>query len=348
MTWCDVERCARSSSRRQASTLIGVFVGVFVGAFIGSLAGLALMTGAASAAPQPWPNRPIEIVVPFAAGGSVDITFRLISTRLSQRLGQGVIILNKPGAGGTIGMAEVARAAPDGHTLGAASFAFAANSAVIKKLPYDPLKDFAPVTMVARAPLVLLVNTKTPPRTVQEFIDWAKSKPPGELNYGSPGIASSGHLMTELLLSRASIKMTHIIYPNGGTPGLAQGDIHLQFSPTPRAVAWINDKRLAAIAVTSLEPDPLMPELPPVSATLPGYDTYEWPGLVAPARTPRDVIDRIQREVALIVAEPEMKERLAALGSQPVASTPEAFGTHIKKENELWASVVRNLDLALR
>jgi tripartite-type tricarboxylate transporter receptor subunit TctC len=196
--------------------------------------------------------------------------------------------------------------------------------------------------------MVLLVNTKTPPRTVPEFIDWVKSKPPGELNYGSPGIGSSGHLMTELFLSRAGIKMTHIIYTNGGTPGLAQGDIHLQFSPTPRAVAWVNDKRLAAIAVTSLAPDPLMPELPPVSATLPSFDTYEWPGLVAPVRTPRNIIDRIQHEVALIVAEPAMKERLATLGSQPVASTPEEFGAHIKRENALWADVVRNLDLALR
>jgi tripartite-type tricarboxylate transporter receptor subunit TctC len=303
---------------------------------------------AASAAHPAWPNRPIEIIVPFAAGGSIDITFRLIGTRLSDRLGQSVIILNKPGAGGTIGMSEVARAAPDGRTLGAASFAFAANSAVLKKLPFDPLKDFAPVTMVARAPLVLLVNTKTPPRTVQELIDWVRSKPPGELNYGSPGIGSSGHLMTELLLSRAGIKMTHIIYPTGGTPGLAQGDIHLQFSPTPRAVGWINDKRVTAIAVTSLQPDPIMPEVPPVSATLPGYDTYEWPGLVTPAKTPRSIINRIQQEIAQIVAEPTMKERLATLGSQPVASTPDVFEAHIRKESALWAGVIRNLDLALR
>jgi tripartite-type tricarboxylate transporter receptor subunit TctC len=346
VTWRYAERCARIRGRRHAAT-----------ALIGVAVGLGLMSGTVSAAPQTlpnqtspnqtWPNRPIEIVVPFAAGGSIDITFRLIGARLSERLGQSVIILNKPGAGGTIGMSEVARAAPDGHTLGAASFAFAANSAVLKKLPFDPLKDFAPVTMVARAPLVLLVNAKMPPRTMQEFIDWVKSKPPGELNYGSPGIGSSGHLMTELFLSRAGIKMTHIIYTNGGTPGLAQGDIHLQFSPTPRAVGWINDKRLVAIAVTSLQPDPIMPELPPVSATLPGFDTYEWPGLVAPAKTPRSIIDRIHQEITQIVAESIMKERFATLGSQPVASTPEEFDAHIRRETALWAGVVRNLDLAL-
>jgi tripartite-type tricarboxylate transporter receptor subunit TctC len=239
-------------------------------------------------------------------------------------------------------MSEVARAAPDGHTLGAASFAFAANSAVLKKLPFDPLKDFAPVTMVARAPLVLLVNTKMPPRTVQELIDWVKSKPPGELNYGSPGIGSYGHLMTELFLSRAGLKMTHVIYTTGGTPGLAQGDIHLQFSPTPRAVGWVNDKRLAVIAVTSLQPDPIMPEVPPVSATLPGYDTYEWPGLVAPAKTPRSIIDRIQQEIANVVRRPDTLERMNQFGAEAIASTPEEFAAYTK-ESALRAGVVRNL-----
>jgi tripartite-type tricarboxylate transporter receptor subunit TctC len=311
---------------------------------IGFLAAFCLMAGS-SAAQQPYPSRPIEIVVPFAAGGSIDITFRIIGPLLAKRLGQGVVILNKPGGGATIGMSAVARAAPDGYTLGAASFAFAANSAVLDKIGYDPVKDFEPVTMVARSPMVLLVHPKTPARTVQEFIDWVKSKPPGELNYGSVGVASSGHLITELFLSLAGLKMTHVPYSTGPLPALAQGDIHLQFSPIPTAVPWVKDGRLRAIAVTSLEPDPNVPELPPVSRTLPGFDTYEWPGLVAPAGTPRGIIDRIQRDIALTVAEPEVKERLATLGSQPVGSTPEQFGAHIKKEAALWANVVQKLSL---
>jgi tripartite-type tricarboxylate transporter receptor subunit TctC len=282
------------------------------------------------AAQQSYPSRPIEIVVPFAAGGSIDITLRVIGPHLAKRLGQSVVILNKPGAGATLG-----------------SFAFAANSAVLDKVSYDVIKDFEPVTMVARSPMVLLVNPKSPATTVQGFIDWVKSKPPGELNYGSVGVASSGHLITELFLSRAGIKMTHVPYSTGPLPALAQGDIHLQFSPIPTAMSWVKDGRLRAIAITSLEPDPNVPELPPVSATLPGFDTYEWPSLVAPAGTPRAIIDRVQQEIAQIVAEPEVKERLATLGSQGVGNTPEQFGAHIKKEIALWGGVVRQLGLRL-
>jgi tripartite-type tricarboxylate transporter receptor subunit TctC len=311
----------------------------------GLLAAFGLV--APSSAQQSYPSRPIEIVVPFAAGGSIDITLRIIGPHLSKRLGQNVVFLNKAGAGATLGMAYVARSAPDGYTFGAASFAFAVNSAVLDKVSYDVIKDFEPVTMVARSPMVLLVNPKSPATTVPEFIDWVKSKPPGELNYGSVGVASSGHLITELFLSRAGIKMTHIPYSTGPLPALAQGDIHLQFSPIPTAVPWIKDGRLRAIGVTSLDPDPNVPELTPVSATLPGFDTYEWPSLVAPAGTPRGIIDRVQRDIAQIVAEPEVKERLATLGSQGVGSTPEQFGAHIKKESALWAGVVRQLGLRI-
>jgi tripartite-type tricarboxylate transporter receptor subunit TctC len=320
----------------------------------GLLSGLLAAFGLAAvfsvqqvSAQQSYPSRPIEIVVPFAAGGSIDITLRVIGPHLAKRLGQSVVILNKPGAGATLGMAYVARSAPDGYTFGAASFAFAANSAVLDKVSYDVIKDFEPVTMVARSPMVLLVNPKSPATTVQGFIDWVKSKPPGELNYGSVGVASSGHLITELFLSRAGIKMTHVPYSTGPLPALAQGDIHLQFSPIPTAMSWVRDGRLRAIAITSLEPDPNVPELPPVSATLPGFDTYEWPSLVAPAGTPRAIIDRVQQDIAQIVAEPEVKERLATLGSQGVGNTPEQFGAHIKKEIALWSGVVRQLGLRL-
>ncbi len=311
---------------------------------LGVAAGLLLVAGP-STAQQHYPSRPIEIVVPFSAGGAIDTTFRIIGPPLSKRLGQSVIILNRPGAGATLGMAAVARAAPDGYTLGAASFAFAANPAVLKKLAYDPLKDFAPVTMVARSPGVMVINPKTPAKNVQEFIDWVKSKPPGELNYGSVGLASTGHLMTELFLSRAGLKMTHIPYSAAPIAALARGDIHLQFSNFPQAAPWLSDGRLRAIGVTSLEPDPNIPELPPVSRTLPGFETYEWPGLVAPAGTPRSIIDRIQREIALIVAEPEIKQRLATLGLQAIGNAPDEFGAHIKKESALWASVVPQLGL---
>jgi tripartite-type tricarboxylate transporter receptor subunit TctC len=311
----------------------------------GLLAALGLV--AASSAQPSYPSRPIEIVVPFAAGGSIDITLRIIGQHLAKRLGQSVVILNKAGAGATLGMAYVARSAPDGYTFGAASFAFAANSAVLDKVSYDVIKDFEPVTMVARSPMVLLVNPKSPATTVPEFIDWVKSKPPGELNYGSVGVASSGHLITELFLSRAGIKMTHVPYSTGPLPALAQSDIHLQIGPIPSSIPWARDGRLRAIGVTSLDPDPNVPELTPVSKTLPGFETYEWPGLVAPAGTPRGIIDRVQREITQIIAEPEVKERLATLGSQGVGSTPEQFGAYIKKEIALWGGLVRQLGLRI-
>jgi tripartite-type tricarboxylate transporter receptor subunit TctC len=310
---------------------------------LGVLGGLLLSV--VSSAAQQWPTRQIEIIVPFAAGGSIDITYRLIGPHLAKKLGQNVVILNKPGAGATLGMSEVARSTPDGHTLGAASFAFAANAAVLKSLPYDPVKDFAPVTMVARSPMVLLVNPKTPVKTVPEFINWVKSNPPGSLNFGSVGAASSGHLMTELFLSRAGLKMVHVPYRSGPMPALFQGDIHLQFAPIPSAAAWINDGRLRAIGITSLDPDPNFPQFAPVSKTLPGFETFEWPSLVAPAGTPRTVVDRIQREIAQIIADAEVKKRLAALGSQGVAGTPEQLAAHIKGQAELWTSVVRKLGL---
>ena len=311
---------------------------------IGLLACLFLSVGP-SVAQQPYPTRPIEVIVPFAAGGSIDITFRIVGAALSKRLGQQVVIFNKPGAGASLGMAAVARAAPDGYTLGASSFAFAANPAVLEKLPFDPIKDFEPVTLVARSPMWLLVNPKTPARTVQEFIDWVKSKPEGSLNYGSVGVASSGHLITELFLSQAGLKMTHVPYTTGPLPALAQGDIHLQFSPIPTAVPWVNDKRLVTLGITSLEADPSTPNIPPVSKTLPGFDTFEWPSIVAPAGTPRAIIDRIRQEVAAVLAEPEVKERLATLGSQAVGSTPAEFAEHIKKEIAQWGDVAGRLKL---
>lgn len=309
------------------------------------LAGCIGLLGGTAAAQPAYPSRPIEIVVPFAAGGSIDITFRAIAPSLSKRLGQSVLVVNRPGGGATIGMNSVAKALPDGHTLGAASFAFAANPAVLDSIPYDPVKDFAPVTMVARSPMLVLVNPKTPVTTLQEFIAYVKAKPPGDLNYGSVGIASSGHLISELFLSAAGIKMTHVPYTAGPLPPLAQGEIHMQIGPIPSSIPWVKDGRLRALAVTSLEPDPTVPDLPPVSRTLPGFESFEWPGLVAPAATPRAIIDRIQREVALTVAEPEIRQQLATLGSQPVASTPEEFAAFIKKELGLWDKVAKQLNI---
>jgi tripartite-type tricarboxylate transporter receptor subunit TctC len=188
------------------------------------------------------------------------------------------------------------------------------------------------------------VNPSSPAKTVQEFIDWVKSKP-GQLNYGSVGVGSSGHMMTELFLKRAGLKMTHVPFTSGPLPPLAQNQIQLQFGPIPSTIPWVKDGRLRAIGVTSKDPDPTVPDLPTVSKTIPGFETFEWPGLVAPAGTPKEVIDKLQREVAAVLTEPEVKKKLAELGSTPVGDKPEEFAAFIKKEIATWDEIGRDLGM---
>jgi tripartite-type tricarboxylate transporter receptor subunit TctC len=308
---------------------------------------LCLSTGAVgAAAAADYPSRPIQIIVPFEPSGSIDVTFRIVAPELAKRLGQSVVIVNRPGAGGTIGLNEVVKAPSDGYTLGAASFAFAANPAVLENVPYNPLTDFEPVTMVARSAMLVMVNPKEPVKTLKEFIDWVKSQPPNSLNYGSVGIGSSGHLITALFLSRAGLQMQHVPFTNGPLGPLAQGTTQLQIGPIPSSIPWVRDGRLRALAVTSLKADLTVPDLPPVADTLPGFDTYEWPGLIAPKGTPRAIIDRIQKEIVAVDAEAEVKERLANVGSQPVGDTPEEFRAHIAKETATWADLAKQIGIS--
>jgi tripartite-type tricarboxylate transporter receptor subunit TctC len=303
----------------------------------------ALLLGMGPArAQQDWPQRPIQIIIPFAAGGSIDITFRLIAPSLSKRLGQQVLVVNKPGGGATIGMNEVAKSPPDGYTLGAASFSFAANPVVLKDIPYDAVKDFDPVTLVSRSPFLLLVNSKSPAHNVKEFVDWVKSKP-GDLNFTSVGIGSSGHMVAELFLTKMNLKMVHVPFTTTAFASLANDQVQLLFGPIPSSMSWIKDGKMRALAVTSLKPDPSLPDVPPVADTIPGFDQFEWPSLVAPKGTPRAIIDKIQKAVAETVAEPEVKQRLAQLGSQPVGSTPEELGKLIADQIKVWAEVGKNL-----
>jgi tripartite-type tricarboxylate transporter receptor subunit TctC len=240
-------------------------------------------------------------------------------------------------------MNQVAKAAPDGYTLGAASFAFAANPVVLDNIPYDALKDFEPVTQVASSPMIMAVNPKSPAHNVKEFIDWVKANP-GKLNYGSVGVGSSGHLMTELFLLKAGgLKMAHVPFTKGPLGPLSQDQTQLQFGPIPSTLPWVKDGRLRAIGVTSLEPDPTVPGADPVAKTIPGFTTFEWPALVAPAGTPKAVIDKLQKAVAETVAEPEVKARLIQLGSNPVASTPDQFRAFLKDQVQTWHEVGQQL-----
>lgn len=307
--------------------------------FIGVVAGGLISEPAAA---QPYPTRPIEIVIPFSPGGSIDITLRAIAPALSKRLGQPVLIVNKPGGGGTIGINQVAKAAPDGHTLAAASFSFAANPYVVPNIPYDPIKDFEPITMVSKSSMLLLVHPSSPVKTVEDFVAWVKSKP-GELYFTSIGVGSSGHLMAELFLSRLGLKMTHVPFTTGGFAPLAQGRVHFLIGPIPSSMPWIKDGRLRAIAVTAQEPDPSVPDIPTLGKSMPNFEMFEWPSLVAPAGTPRAVIDKIQKAVVETLAEPEIKQRLASFGTQPVGGTPEQLGPFIREQMKTWEEVTKHL-----
>jgi tripartite-type tricarboxylate transporter receptor subunit TctC len=298
-----------------------------------------------SRAEEPFPARTIQIIVPFAAGGSIDVTFRLVAPLLARRLGQSVVVVNRPGGGATIGMNEVAKASPDGYTLGAASLSFAANTSLLKSVPYDPLRDFEPITMVSRSPSLLLVNPTTPARTVAEFVDWVRSKPPNSLNYSSVGVGSSGHLFGALFLSRTGLKMTHVPFTDNAFAPLAQGLVQMLFGPIPSSMPWLRDGKLRALAVTSLDADASVPDLPPLSRTLPGFEAFEWPGLVAPKGTPRAIIDRIQRDIVATLADPELRKRLASLGAEPVGDTPDEFRVFIAKQTAIWTQVVHEIGL---
>jgi tripartite-type tricarboxylate transporter receptor subunit TctC len=313
---------------------------------IGSaLAADPLLRVGRSRAADSYPSRTIQIIVPFSAGGSIDVTFRLVAPLLANRLGQSVVIVNRAGGGATIGMNEVAKAEPDGYTLGAASLSFAANTALLKAVPYDPLKDFEPITMVSRSPSLLLVNGAAPAKTLAEFIEWVKSKPANSLNYSSVGIGSSGHLFGALFLSRAGLQMQHVPFTENAFAPVAQNFVQMLFGPIPSSMPWLHDGKLRALAVTSLDVDPSVADIPPLSRTLPGFEAFEWPGLVAPKGTPPAIIERIQHDIAATLTDADLRHRLAALGAEPVGSTPEEFRAFIAKQVETWAQVVRDIGL---
>lgn len=309
------------------------------------LACLWLGAGAALAS-DAYPTRPIQIIVPFSAGGSIDITYRLLAPVLGKELGQSVVVVNKPGGAATIGMNDVVQAKPDGYTLGAMSFSQAADPALLKHMPYDPLKDLEPITIVSRSPSLLLVNPKqVPVKTVKEFIAFVKSKPPGSLNYSSVGVGSTGHLFAALLCSEAGIDMTHVPFVRNGYAAVAQGLNQVMFGPIPSAMSWVHSGKLRALAVSSPNPNPAVPDLPTVAATLPGFAAYEWPSLVAPKGTPKAIVDKIQKAVAKALTDPAIKKRLTALGAETVGSSPEELHALMVSQTKTWAKVIHDIGI---
>lgn len=290
--------------------------------------------------------RPIRIVVPFAAGGPIDVTARLLADAVKDSLGT-VIVENRPGAGGNIGVSQVAKAAPDGLTLGIATTAsHGINPWLFKELPYDPAKDFAPITQMLRVPNVLVMNAEAAKRlniqSVRDLIAYAKANP-AKLNYGSGGNGSAGHLAGELFKNRAGIFALHIPY-NGANPaqlGLLSGQVDFNFDNLAAAAPNIRSGKLKALAVTSTQRTPLMGDVPTVADTLPGFEIDTWWGLVAPAGTPAEVVNKLNAAFTAALNSAEVKQKFAGLMAEPAPSTPAQFATFMQRERAQYEKVVK-------
>lgn len=312
---------------------------------------LAALAGVMSAAhAQNWPTRPIRFIVPFTPGGGNDTIARLIGQKLAGPMGQQIVIENRPGAGGTIGAEAAARSAPDGYTMFLAGVAtHGINPNLRKKLPYDPVKDFEPVSLIAQAPLLVVVHPSLPVRSVRELVALAKAKP-GQLTYASNGAGGSSHMAVELFQMMTGTKLLHVPY-KGLSPALTDlmsGQVQLMFSSAVAMLPQVKAGRLRAVAMTGGKRSPAIPDLPTVAeAGVPGYETGSWYGVVMPAGTPKPIVSRLGKEIAAIAKSPEINERLVDDAAIPVGSTPEEFGAFIRSELARWAKVVRQGNITL-
>lgn len=300
------------------------------------------LTQAASAAE--YPARPLRLVVPFTPGGTTDILARVVGARLGEVLGQSVVVENRPGAGGNLGAEAVARAAPDGYTLLMGTLGTQVTNAYLyARMPYDAAKDFAPVTLVANSPNVLLTNASQPVRSVADVIALAK-KEPGRINYASTSTGGSPHLSGELLVSMAGVRMQHVPY-KGAAPAMTDllaGQVELMFDNLPSALAQIRAGKVRALAVTSPQRSPVLPDVPTVQESgLQGYVVNSWFGLLAPAGTPPEIVARLQKAAAGVLAEPSVRQRIEQLGAMPGGDTPAAFAAIIRADHDKWSRVIR-------
>jgi tripartite-type tricarboxylate transporter receptor subunit TctC len=303
------------------------------------LAGLS----APAFAQEPWPTRPVRIIVPFPAGGVADLAPRVVGQKLSEKWGQPVIVENKAGAAGNIGMGEGARAAPDGYTLVLAPTGNLTVNQFLFKLPFDTAKDFAPITLLATSPNVLVVNPSVPAKTFRELIEYAKANP-GKLNFASPGAGSGAHLAGELLDIDAGIQATHVPY-KGLAPAVTDllgGQVQMMFAGISTVIQHVKNGKLVALAIASPKRSAQLPDVPTVAESgIPGFDVTSWYGLVTRAGTPPAIIDKIQRDAAEALRDPEVRSRFAGLGLEPGGNTPAEFEAMIASESRKWGDIVR-------
>ena len=308
-----------------------------------ALAGGALLLGASvlSASAADFPTKPVRLVIGFAPGGGTDTTARALSNKLSASLGQQVVVDNRPGHSGTIAADIVSKATPDGHTVLLGTIALVVNPSLTEKMPFDTLKDLAPVTQAADSTNILVVHPSVPAKSVKELIALAQAKP---LNAGSSGVGGTGHLAVELFNLQAGTKITHVPYKGGGPAmvDLLAGNIQLIFATAASSIGHIKAGKVRAIAVSTAKRSALVPDLPTVAeAGLPGYEANNWNGFFVPAKTPRPIINRLNKEIAAALNAPDIKEFLFKQGLDAAPNTPEQFAAYMKSEMAKWAKVIK-------
>ncbi|MBI3935689.1 MAG: tripartite tricarboxylate transporter substrate binding protein [Betaproteobacteria bacterium] len=305
--------------------------------------------GAGPAAAQGYPVKPIRIIVPYAPGGSTDVVFRLLAPKLTEDLGQSVLVENRPGAASTVGLELVAKSAPDGYTVGVANIAYGANPTLYKKLPFDSQKDFLPVSLVSIVTMVLSVHPSVPARSVKQLIALAKAKP-DSLVYGSAGNGSANHLATARFAHMTGTTLLHVPYKGGGPAvvSIVSGETAVLFATIPSAIQYFRNGRLIPLGVSRARRNPALPDIPTVAeAGVPGYEAIEWNGMVVPAGTPAAVIDRLHRSAVKALAIPDIRERIIGLGAEPVGNSPKEFGAFLKNELAVWGKVVKEVGMRI-
>jgi len=302
---------------------------------------------AAPCAAQTYPNRPIELVVPFVAGGTTDTVARLIAQRLSDRWGQPAIVSNRPGGGSSIGTSQAAKALPDGHTLLVTTIAFAINAS-LQKQPYDAVKDFSAITEIASIPLMLVVHNSLPVHNVKEFIDYSKAQAAG-LDYATSGPGTSTHVAAEMFKTMTGAKLVHVPYKGNAEVlnALIGGHVKVHFALTASTLQPVRSGALRVLAVTTEKRLPDLPDVPTIAELgYPGYEISSWQGVFAPAGTPKDVVDRLNGEIVAMLGTPEVQARITREGAIPVGSSPEQWSARFKNEVEKWAKVVKSAGLS--
>ena len=304
---------------------------------------LCVLGACAPALAQQYPSRPVRLIVPFPPGGGNDIVGRLVAGKLGEGLGQQVVVDNRGGAGGTIGSDITAKAPPDGYTLLVNNISLAVNQTLFPKLPYDTLRDLAPISLIGRQANLLVVHASLQAKSVKELVDLARAKP-GEVSYGSGGVGTASHLATEMLKLMTRTDMVHVPYKGLGPAltDLVGGRIQLIISTTASALPQIKSGKLRPLAVTTAQRTPFYPDLPTMSeAGIKGYEFSTWYGLLVPSRTPKNVIERLNAETRKALASPALKEQFGAQGLEAVSSTPQEFATYLRSEVEKWGKVVK-------